>query len=76
LADILSEVNAFVAIARSEGVTPGGLHLEMTLEDVAECSGGLEGEGWTSACDPRLNPRQAAAVASAFTAALQQRDAA
>lgn len=73
---ILREVNDFVAIARSEGVHPGGLHLEMTPEDVAECTGGGEGEGWTSACDPRLNPRQAADVVRAFAAALQQRDAA
>jgi 3-deoxy-D-arabino-heptulosonate 7-phosphate (DAHP) synthase class II len=76
LADALREVEAFTAIARSEGVHVGGLHLEMTPEDVAEVSGGLEGEGWTSACDPRLNPRQARAVASAFAAALGQRNAA
>ena len=73
---ILEEVADFVAIARSEGVHPGGLHLEMTPEDVAECTGRDEGEGWTSACDPRLNPRQAARVVSAFAAGLQQRDAA
>jgi 3-deoxy-7-phosphoheptulonate synthase len=76
LPEIIAEVRAFVAIARSEGVPAGGLHLEMTPENVAECSGGLEGEGWTSACDPRLNPGQAAAVVDAFAAALEQRDAA
>ncbi|GAA4029873.1 phenazine biosynthesis protein PhzC [Sphingomonas rosea] len=76
LETILREVAAFVAIARSEGVHPGGLHLEMTPEDVAECTGGLEGAGWTSACDPRLNPRQALAVVGAFAAAIEQRDAA
>lgn len=73
---IAREVAEFVAIARSEGVHPGGLHLEMTPEDVAEVSGGQEGEGWTSACDPRLNPRQAEAVVRTLAAALQQRDAA
>jgi 3-deoxy-7-phosphoheptulonate synthase len=76
LPEIIAEVRAFVAIARSEGVPAGGLHLEVTPENVAECSGGLDGEGWTSACDPRLNPRQAAAVVDAFAAALEQRDAA
>lgn len=76
LEDAVREVEAFTAIARSEGVHAGGLHLEMTPEDVAEVTGGDEGEGWTSACDPRLNPRQAAAVTAAFAAALGQRDAA
>jgi 3-deoxy-7-phosphoheptulonate synthase len=76
LDDALREVEAFAAIARSEGVHAGGLHLEMTPEDVAEVSGGFEGDGWTSACDPRLNPRQAEAVAGAFVAALGRRDAA
>jgi 3-deoxy-7-phosphoheptulonate synthase len=73
---ITREIEDFVAIARSEGVHAGGLHLEMTAEDVAEVSGGLEGEGWTSACDPRLNPRQAEAVVRTFAAALRQRNAA
>jgi 3-deoxy-D-arabino-heptulosonate 7-phosphate (DAHP) synthase class II len=73
---IAREVADFVAIARSEGVHAGGLHLEMTAEDVAEVSGSHEGEGWTSACDPRLNPRQAAEVVRTFAAALAQRDAA
>jgi len=73
---ILTEVADFVAIARSEGVHPGGLHLEMTPENVAECIGGDEGAGWTSACDPRLNPRQTQRVVAAFSAALAQRDAA
>ena len=76
MAAILREVTGFVAIARSEGVHAGGLHLEMTPEDVAECSGAHEGEGWTSACDPRLNPRQAAEVVRTFAAALARRDAA
>jgi 3-deoxy-7-phosphoheptulonate synthase len=76
LSAILREVDEFVAIARAEGVHPGGLHLEMTPEDVAECTGGDEGEGWTSACDPRLNPRQAGRVVRAFVTALEQRDAA
>ena len=71
LQDALREVEA-----RGEGIHPGGLPLEMTVENVAEVTGGHEGEGWTSACDPRLNPLQAQAVAGAFAAALGRRDAA
>ncbi|MFL6733134.1 MAG: 3-deoxy-7-phosphoheptulonate synthase, partial [Sphingomicrobium sp.] len=40
LPDIVSEIEAFFAIARSEGVYPGGVHLEMTGGDVTECLGG------------------------------------
>lgn len=76
LPKLVREAEAFVAILRAEGVHPGGLHLEMTAENVAEVTGGQEGEGFTSACDPRLNPRQAQAVVRAFTAATAQRDAA
>ncbi|MCY7339204.1 MAG: 3-deoxy-7-phosphoheptulonate synthase [Sphingomonas bacterium] len=66
LPDILAEIDAFFAIARAEGVHPGGLHLEMSALDVTECLGGrgpaslddLE-RNWLTACDPRLNARQA-----------------
>ena len=66
LADIMAEIDAFVAIARAEGSAPGGLHLEMSALDVTECLGGrgpasldeLE-RNWLTACDPRLNARQA-----------------
>ena len=66
LVDIMSEIDAFFAIARAEGVAPGGLHLEMSALDVTECLGG-RGPGtldelernWLTACDPRLNARQA-----------------
>ena len=66
LADIMAEIDAFVAIACAEGVAPGGLHLEMSALDVTECLGG-RGPGtldelernWLTACDPRLNRAQA-----------------
>jgi len=66
LPDILAELDAFVAIARAEGVHPGGVHLEMSAADVTECLGGrgpasvdeLE-QNWLTACDPRLNREQA-----------------
>ena len=76
LDDMIAEAERFVAIARAEGIWPGGLHLELTPENVAECSGGREGQGWTSACDPRLNPDQAAALVGTFAAALSRREAA
>ena len=66
LPDILAELDAFVAIARAEGVHVGGVHLEMSALDVTECIGGrgpssldeLE-QNWLTACDPRLNREQA-----------------
>ena len=71
VADIMAEIDAFVAIARSEGVAAGGLHLEMSALDVTECLGGrgpasldeLE-RNWLTACDPRLNARQARDLAT------------
>lgn len=66
VAHILAEVDAFFEVARAEGVHPGGVHLEMSALDVTECIGGrgpasveeLE-KNWLTACDPRLNARQA-----------------
>lgn len=71
LPNILAETDAFFAIARTEGVHPGGLHLEMSALDVTECIGGrgpasvedLE-KNWLTACDPRLNARQAIDLAA------------
>jgi 3-phosphoshikimate 1-carboxyvinyltransferase len=76
LADILAEIGAFFEIAASEGVHAGGMHLEMTGEDVTECLGGsisLSEEDlsrrYLTYCDPRLNQGQALDVA-AFAATL------
>jgi 3-deoxy-7-phosphoheptulonate synthase len=71
LPDILAEIDAFFAIARAEAVHGGGLHLEMSALDVTECIGGrgpasideLE-KNWLTACDPRLNRRQAIDLAA------------
>jgi 3-deoxy-7-phosphoheptulonate synthase len=75
LPDILAEIDAFVAIARAEGVHPGGVHLEMSGLDVTECIGGrgpasideLE-KNWLTACDPRLNRTQAVDLAAHVSA--------
>ncbi|MDQ3075485.1 MAG: 3-deoxy-7-phosphoheptulonate synthase [Pseudomonadota bacterium] len=71
LADIIAEVDAFFTIARAEGVAPGGLHLEMSALDVTECLGGRGpasldelDRNWLTACDPRLNARQAIDLAT------------
>lgn len=71
LPDILAETDSFLAIAKSEGVHGGGVHLEMSALDVTECIGGrgpasideLE-KNWLTACDPRLNRAQAIDLAA------------
>jgi 3-deoxy-7-phosphoheptulonate synthase len=67
---ILSEVKSFVEIAKAEGVHPGGVHLEMTGQNVTECLGGARAltEGdladrYHTHCDPRLNGEQALELA-------------
>ena len=67
---ILSEVKSFVQIAEAEGVHPGGVHLEMTGQNVTECLGGARAlsEGdladrYHTHCDPRLNGEQALELA-------------
>ena len=63
--EILSELRSFFAVHRDEGTWPGGLHIELTGDDVTECLGGAEeilegdlGVRYTTTCDPRLNGRQ------------------
>ncbi|MHB8285272.1 MAG: class II 3-deoxy-7-phosphoheptulonate synthase [Caulobacteraceae bacterium] len=67
---ILKEVKSFVQVARAEGVHPGGLHLEMTGQNVTECTGGARALGedelshrYHTHCDPRLNADQALELA-------------
>lgn len=67
---VLSEVVDFMDIVRSEGAYPGGIHLEMTGDDVTECTGGAievteEGlsSNYTTHCDPRLNGNQSLELA-------------
>jgi 3-deoxy-7-phosphoheptulonate synthase len=62
---ILSEVRTFFQVHREEGTWPGGVHVELTGDDVTECLGGAEeivegdlGARYTTTCDPRLNARQ------------------
>ena len=76
---ILAEAADFFAICRAEGARPAGLHVEMTGEEVAECTGGAAGiverdlpGGYRSQCDPRLNPGQAAELAEHVAAELER----
>lgn len=63
--DILAELKATIDVHERLGTVFGGVHFEMTGENVTECVGGAEGiteadlgENYTTACDPRLNYRQ------------------
>ncbi|MYI55928.1 MAG: 3-deoxy-7-phosphoheptulonate synthase class II [Acidimicrobiia bacterium] len=63
--DICAEIDGFFAVHRAEGTWPGGLHVELTGDDVTECLGGSEDlrhddlpMRYETMCDPRLNGRQ------------------
>jgi 3-deoxy-7-phosphoheptulonate synthase len=67
---ILSEVRQFVDIVSAEGGYPGGVHFEMTGQDVTECIGGAQAisdedlsSRYHTHCDPRLNGPQALELA-------------
>lgn len=60
--DVLDEVRGFFEVHRSAGTHPGGIHIELTGDDVTECLGGIGGVSeddlpfrYETACDPRLN---------------------
>ena len=70
LKDIISEIHQFFQIHRTEGTYPGGVHLEMTGQDVTECMGGLQEitdedlqNRYHTYCDPRLNASQSLELA-------------
>ncbi len=67
---ILAELRGFFDVLGAEGVPPGGLHVEMTGQDVTECTGGAHrlteqdlGDRYRTFCDPRLNAEQALEMA-------------
>ncbi len=74
---ILAEVKGFFAVHRAEGSHAGGIHLEMTGQDVTECTGGaiaVTDEGlaarYETQCDPRLNASQSLEMAFLIAEAL------
>lgn len=76
---IMKEVRDFFAVHKTEGTHPGGVHIEMTGQDVTECVGGAEEIGeedlssrYHTHCDPRLNANQA--LEMAFLIADELRD--
>jgi len=67
---VLREVREFFAIHKAEGTVPGGVHFEMTGQDVTECTGGVRAvtdedlsARYHTACDPRLNASQSLELA-------------
>ncbi|MBL3704058.1 3-deoxy-7-phosphoheptulonate synthase class II [Sulfitobacter sp. BDSS02] len=67
---VLSEVREFFAVHASENTVPGGVHFEMTGQDVTECTGGVHAvtdenlqDRYHTACDPRLNASQSLELA-------------
>jgi 3-deoxy-7-phosphoheptulonate synthase len=67
---ILNEVQQFMAVHKAEGTHPGGVHFEMTGQNVTECLGGAQAiseedlsSRYHTHCDPRLNASQALELA-------------
>ena len=67
---VLREVREFFEIHNAEGTIPGGVHFEMTGQDVTECTGGVRAvtdenlsDRYHTACDPRLNASQSLELA-------------
>ncbi len=67
---VLREVREFFQVHGAEGTIPGGVHFEMTGQDVTECTGGVRAvtdedlsDRYHTACDPRLNASQSLELA-------------
>jgi len=77
---VLREVREFFAVHNAEGTIPGGVHFEMTGQDVTECTGGARAvtdedlsDRYHTACDPRLNASQSLELAFLVAEELSQR---
>ena len=77
-ADVVDEVHGFFDVHEQLGTWPGGLHVELTGDDVTECVGGVHNLGeadlssrYETVCDPRLNRNQSLELA--FTVAQRLR---
>ena len=75
---VLKELKQFIEVLRAEGVEPGGVHFEMTGQDVTECVGGAGhlseadlSSRYHTHCDPRLNADQALEMAFQIAEALK-----
>lgn len=79
---ILSELGSFFDVLSAEDVRPGGVHVEMTGQDVTECIGGAHrlteadlGARYETFCDPRLNAEQSLEMAFLIAEELKRRRA-
>lgn len=79
--DIASEIKSFIEVCKDENVIPGGVHLEITAENVTECIGGINGltlssisDNYATKVDPRLNAAQALEMAFIVSESLNKPD--
>jgi 3-deoxy-7-phosphoheptulonate synthase len=77
---ILAEVRGFFAVHQDEGTYAGGVHFEMTGQDVTECLGGAQAiseeslsDRYHTHCDPRLNANQVLELAFLIAESLKER---
>jgi 3-deoxy-7-phosphoheptulonate synthase len=68
--DVIDEVRGFFEVHKTLGTVPGGVHVELTGDDVTECLGGYDNiddaalsTRYESVCDPRLNHQQSLEMA-------------
>lgn len=78
--DVMDEVKGFFEVHKSLGTHPGGIHIELTGDDVTECLGGGEkisetdlASRYETACDPRLNHSQSLELAFLVAEMLRDR---
>jgi 3-deoxy-7-phosphoheptulonate synthase len=78
--DVMDEVSGFFSVHKQMGTFPGGIHIELTGDDVAECLGGSEKideatleQHYESLCDPRLNHMQSLELAFLVSEKLSKR---
>jgi 3-deoxy-7-phosphoheptulonate synthase len=77
--DVCDEIAGFVRAHDAEGTWPGGVHVELTGDNVTECLGGAEkildsqlDDRYESVCDPRLNARQSLDLAFRLAERMRQ----
>jgi 3-deoxy-7-phosphoheptulonate synthase len=78
--DVMDEVKGFFEVHKALGTHPGGIHIELTGDDVTECLGGGEkisetdlASRYETACDPRLNHSQSLELAFLVAEMLRDR---
>ena len=76
--NVLAELRTFIEVTRAEGAEPGGVHFEMTGQDVTECVGGAGhlteadlSSRYHTHCDPRLNADQSLEMAFQISESLR-----